>query len=382
MALTPHKTARLIAKYLKNELSPEEATLLEEHLREKEEDRLLLESFKNTGEVQAEIDYIADIDVEAAWKRTKYRKQRSKLWSSMKWIAAAAIIIFGVVILSPILLKKDEGVIADATGKYKNDVLPGSNKAELLLSDGSVIYLNDDINQLQEKDGTSITGGGGEIKYAHSGKSDGQRLFNTLKVPKAGTYRISLADGTKVWLNALSEIYFPVQFDKNERKVSVKGEAYFEVKKDANSPFRVEVDGSTIEVLGTHFNVNAYDSQSATTLLEGKVRVSHRHQQQVLQPGQVANIVNDHIYVNPADIVKATAWKDEIFLFKEDRMDYILKQLSLWYDLEISSDGAQPDGRFSGSVKRNAKLSEVLEMLNFISGASFEIENRNLHVKY
>jgi transmembrane sensor len=382
MPLSHFQRAELIAKFLQNKTSPKEELLLNEHLQQNEKDRELLASFKNTQAVKEELDYINEIDVRQAWKQVKAKRNDHRIQPMFRWLAgAAAIAGIALILLWPKTPAHDPGIIADSSGKYKNDILPGSNKAQLQLSNGEVVELTDNIDSLLEKNGTKIIGKSGELNYTTaSGQPSPEILYNTLRVPKAGTYRIILPDGSKVWMNALSELRYPIQFAGHERRVKLKGEAYFEINKDFKRPFKVDVDEASVEVLGTHFNVSAYDVNMTTTLLEGRVKVNYKQHESILKPGQEAFIAENALNIQQADLDKAIAWKENIFYFKEDGIENIMEQMARWYDLEIIYEGKIPAATFSGSINRNAKLSEVLELLSFTSGYKFDIVERKLKV--
>ncbi len=374
--------APIITKYLRNELTSEEEKILQQWLCEKESNRELLESFRDAKPIQKEIEFIDRLDVDAAWSRARERRKGVVIKRLIRYSSYAAAIV--LLIMGWLLWKapqKSYRVVKNAE-KSRNDVLPGGNKAELLLSDGRRITLNEAVNHLKEQDGTEITGKSGGVSYDNKVPGSEKIIFNTLLVPKAGTYQITLPDGTRVWINALSQLKFPVQFAGKERKVYLQGEAYFEVSKDASKPFRVEINGAEIEVLGTHFNVNAYTSATSTTLLEGAVKVISNKETQILNPGQQAVVSENGILLGQADIAKAIAWKKGDFYFRSDRITDIMQQLARWYDLTIEYEGKIPNKRYSGSISRNVNLSEVLEMLQFVSKAHFEIGQHKVSVSF
>jgi len=375
--------AQLMTKYFRESLTEEEKNDLQHWIEEDPENNQLLESFRKTEDVQQEINFIGTLDIDGAWKRLQEERKQKKLKRVIRYIGYAAAVILlvlpGLWLMLPTKQLNPEGILQ--SNHFKRDILPGGKKAMLILSDGQTIGLGK-LNNLSEKNGAHIIDAEGEIKYGQSPLKTKELIYNTLVVPKAGTYHLTLADGTKVWLNALSKIRFPVQFDRHNRKVYLEGEAYFEVAKDSNRPFSVEVNGSTIEVLGTSFNINSYKPTSTTTLVEGSVRVSNGTTQQLLKPGQQAH-VGDDIRVEQADILKVTAWKSGDFYFKSDHIDEIMEQLSRWYDVDVQFAGEVPKSKgYNGSIRRDVNLSEVLQMLNYVSGARFELEGRTVYVQF
>ncbi|HJU45510.1 MAG TPA: FecR domain-containing protein [Chitinophagaceae bacterium] len=272
--------------------------------------------------------------------------------------AAAIILLAGATIA--IVVSSDRRSAksgTDLSKRFKNDVAPGGNKATLTLADGRTIVLDSTQN------GTIATQGGssiiklsnGQIRYDLKGLSQGSVSWNTLSTPRGGTYQITLPDGSKVWLNAESSITYPVAFTGNERRVElVDGEAYFEVAKDSKRPFIVSVDDNMeVEVLGTHFNVNAYEDEEVikTTLVEGKVKVNKSNKSNeslLLIPGQQAkvNIENETITViNDVDTEEAIAWKEGLFYFEDDDIKTVMRQLARWYDVEVEYEGKVPDSK-------------------------------------
>lgn len=247
---------------------------------------------------------------------------------------------------------------------------PKSAKAVITLADGSKLYLDSVGNGTLATQGNSrlVKMNNGQISYeAVSGEVPLEIQYNTLENPRgSNVINMTLADGSKVWLNAGSSVTFPVAFGGNERKVSVSGEAYFEVAKNARQPFRVMIGNETqVEVLGTHFNINAYDDEPVikTTLLEGSVKITRRNDSKILRPGQQA-VSGESITINDrVDIEQVMAWKNGIFNFEGVQLDEFMRQLARWYDLEISYTGAVPKRTFRGKLGRDLNLSEVMEVL-------------------
>jgi Fe2+-dicitrate sensor, membrane component len=262
------------------------------------------------------------------------------------------------------------------------EIAPGGNKAMLTLANGSVIVLDSAANGTIGAQGQArVIKLDGQLKYESAGQSTALQ-YNTVATPKGGQYHIVLSDGTGVWLNAASSIRFPVAFTGNERVVELNGEAYFEVTKNQRRPFKVNVNGSAIEVLGTHFNVNAYNDENAiqTTLLEGKVKVVHQQTSAILQPGQQAVYTQDApISVKTVDTEAAIAWKNGLFWFDNVDLRTIMRQLERWYQVEVEFKGTIPNRRFAGQVSRDAGLTQVLKILE-LSKVHFTLEGNKLTV--
>lgn len=381
MSEVPYDIAQQMFRYLRNELSEKEEQDFLVAIRDNPRYMHVLESYRNGRQVQAELDFIQNLDIDEAWEKVNPNPQ-IPVSRRPTWWAIAASLVF--LLLSGFWVWRYQQPDVHQSIIASQDILPATDKAQLILSDGRSIALQQDIQeQLTEADGTSIIREGGLLTY-HSDlpSKDEPLIYNTLRVPKAGTFRLVLPDGSTVWLNANSELRFPVHFSNQERRIFLKGEAYFEVAKEAHRPFKVQVEGTEVEVLGTHFNVRAYGPQVATTLLEGSVKVEHAQQSVLLVPGQQANSLAHNIQVLPADITKAVAWKDHIFYFKQDRITDIMEEISRWYDVEVVYDGALHDQRYTGSIHRNAKLSEVLDLISFTSAVEFKISGRRVIMKF
>jgi transmembrane sensor len=280
-------------------------------------------------------------------------------------IAAMLLVTTGVYFLRPV--KTDEVIQRAASADFKQ------NKLMLKLSDGKIVYLDKEVKSLKENDGAEVLIGQNSISY-HKVRPGKLFAKNVLNVPTGKTYKVTLADGTAVWLNNVSQLTFPVAFNQAEdRVVELKGEAYFEVFHDASRPFKVKANGAEITVLGTKFNVNTFrKGKVATTLLEGSVKIASRQAIRLLKPGQEAIDDQGNISVSKADLQKAIAWKNGYFQFRQDEIQPILEQIARWYNIEVKYSGAIAPGlHFSGKVPRSESLDGVLVMLTDITGLKF-----------
>lgn len=301
------------------------------------------------------------------------------------WKVAAMLILVTSVGAYFYFDKMSERQIAttNTARKSKNDIAPGGNKAILTLSDGSAIVLDSaSKGTLAQQGSTKILKlDDGKLSYeATAGSSE--VLYNTISTPRGGQYQLELPDGSKVWLNAASSLRFPTAFSGNERNVELTGEGYFEIAKNANKPFHVMVNDMTVEVLGTHFNVNAYDDEETvkTTLLEGLVKINAATASNELKPGQQAQVdKKKNIKVVNADVDEAVAWKNGFFTFSNADLPTVLRQLSRWYDVQITYEGAIPQRQFKGEMQRDLNLSEVLKILE-TNNVHFKIVDKRLMV--
>ncbi|WP_168208707.1 FecR family protein [Chitinophaga sp. XS-30] len=263
------------------------------------------------------------------------------------------------------------------------DVAPGGTKAILTLQDGSAIPLDSTGRQSIRQGRSTVLQQGGQLQYDVQGKAD-VILHNTLTTPRGGQFRIILPDGSKVWLNAASSIRYPTAFAGKERLVEVSGEVYFEIAPDAQMPFVVKMQqGNRVEVLGTHFNLNAYTDEPAiqTTLLEGAVRVSNATGNAVLSPGQQALVSPDNsIRVVPhRNAAQVVAWKDGLFNFEGATLEDVMRQLARWYDIDIVYEKGIPPIGFGGKIERDLTLTGVLKVLQ-TAGVHFRLEGKRLVV--
>lgn len=312
----------------------------------------------------------------------------------MAWWAAAAILIvavaIGFLVTSSKNEKQDSAVIKNES--IKNDLAPGGNKAILTLADGTSIVLDSASEGALAQQGTSniVKLANGKIAYETLGTSVREVLMNTMSTPRGGQYKLRLPDGTDVWLNAASSITYPTAFINGERNVSVTGEVYFEVAKDKSKPFHVTVkSGSSdmkIEVLGTHFNINAYDDESSikTTLLEGSVKVALGAESSLLKPGQQSVVqqnksTNNIAVLSNVNLDEVIAWKDGYFQFNRADIKTVMRQIARWYDVEVVYEGAIPKDKFVGDLPMDANASQVLRTLEKVQ-VHFRIEGKKIIV--
>ncbi|MBC9914904.1 FecR domain-containing protein [Chitinophaga varians] len=381
--------AALILRCLRGEATSAEQQQLQTWLAADPRHEALYRSLQDPEQLAAGIAFQETIDVQADWEAVQARVSpapavRKPIWIKLAaWTSAAAAVITGVVLLYPRPDKPtDTRIIADQSHTFHNDVLPGGNQAVLQLGNGKTVALGTQGgNTITEADGTTIRRGDGSLVYADAGDSTTAGLYNTLTTNRAGQYQLTLEDGTRVWLNAASSLTFPVHFTGAERKVTLTGEGYFEVAANAHQPFKVAVNGVDVLVLGTQFNIGAYDHTVKTTLVSGAVKVQLPGKRSwQLTPGQQANVAHEQVSITYADTEKAIAWKEGIFYFKDDDFRDIMEQVARWYDLELEFKGPLPARKISGNISRQARLSQVLEMLNYVSGAHFDIQGRKVSV--
>jgi transmembrane sensor len=266
---------------------------------------------------------------------------------------------------------------------------PGGNKALLILADGSKISLADAANgRLSRQGGITVTKTrDGQLVYEAQSVEGGadSTAFNTIETPKGGQYQVRLPDGTIVWLNAASSLRYPIAFTGHERKVQLKGEAYFEVAKNPLMPFRVLSNAQLVEVLGTHFNINSYQDEPGikTTLLEGSVSISNLRSNRtvLLKPGQQSSSnANGTVAVADVNPEQYIAWKNGKFIFTDANIQSIMRQVSRWYNVDIEYRGDISKEKFGGSTSRFTNVAELLEILQLTDQVHFEVQGRRIIV--
>lgn len=312
------------------------------------------------------------------------KKPQPKIWSR---IAAAAAVLLFIAAGTYFYRTAYQPVPPQKTPSYVQDIPAGGNKAILTLANGEKVILTDvGEGKIAEQAGISIRKTAeGQLIYSidpsNAQNANASITYNTIETPKGGQYQINLPDGTRVWLNSSSALKYPTRFVAKERRVELKGEGYFEVARDLGKPFRVMSNQQEVEVLGTHFNVNAYPDENGirTTLLEGSVKVRESGHLALLKPGEQALLRGNRMTVDQVDTEMAIAWKEGYFMFKNASLQTLMRQMSRWYDVEVTYVGEIPPTLFSGKVYRNTSLAQALEILSF-SKVNFKIEGKKMSI--
>ncbi len=266
-------------------------------------------------------------------------------------------------------------------------IRPGGNRAMLLLADGSHIALTDAKEGSLATQGATrvVKPGDGRLVYlARQDDENDTSKYNTVSTPRGGQYQVTLSDGSRVWLNAASSITFPARFGRSGRHVSVRGEAYFEVSPDSRRPFSVSYSGQSVEVLGTSFDIKDYGDEPGTsaTLIEGRVRVRSNSKAVTIGPGEAAITDKDGgaLNVQTADGKKETAWTRGEFVFVNENIGSVMRQISRWYDVDVSYEGVMTGKDFSGSISRFSEVDKVLNTLQLTGIIHFKIQGRRIMV--
>jgi ferric-dicitrate binding protein FerR (iron transport regulator) len=363
----------LYERYLADRLTPDEAgafldaigkddNMLPEHL-----DVLLREkSFRGTGDPEREERLFRQI-----MEKDKAKVRRMPV----RWLAAASVLLL---LLAGSFVWVRQVKQQQIAAQFVEDAQPGKQGAVLTLADGKQVTLDSLGNgTIATQSGTRLLLNNGRLSY-NNDKNDVSVSYNTLSTARGRQFQLVLPDGSKVWLNAASSVRYPVAFSGTERTVEISGEAYFEIAADASMPFRVKInETTTVEVLGTRFNINAYREEKGihTTLSEGAVRVKMGNLSAVLAPGQQAIIQSDIQVIRNANIDQALAWKEGLFNFQDMPFDEVMRQLSRWYDIDVVYENGIPDIKFEGELGRDVSLSKILFFLSKVD-VHYRIEDR------
>lgn len=382
--------AQLLQKHLQGSLTEAEAQLLEEWKNRAAANQRFFDALQNDEQLSSWIAEDHPDQLRQSGERL-YAKVLDQLPQlrviplyRQPWfrVAVAACIILMVGIGSWVLFfnkpAKTEQVI---TAQPANDVeAPAITKATITLADGRTVAV-DSLSILTQNNVQLSKTADGKIVY--SGNAE-KLVYNTLTNPRGSkVVDMMLGDGSRVWLNAGSSVTYPVAFIGNERKVVITGEAYFEITHDAEKPFYVSKGNMSVQVLGTKFNVNAYDDEPdvRVTLLEGSVNVAIQQAQgnnnQLLRPGQQARVANSIKVISSIDVDEVMAWKEGYFKFNRADVKTIMRQLARWYDLEISYAGEIPRREFGGEMQRDLPLSGMLRLLEK-GNLHFKVEGKHL----
>lgn len=382
----------LLEQYITETAIPSETEELLKTIAELKDDSLVKEKMFelwNSG-------HFGDKDPQTSWSTIAATLAdapvpiKKRLW--FRLVAAVIIAVFSVVAYMLLYPKKKELIAETKPAIPSLKLVPGSDKALLTLANGEQIVL-DSLNtgSFTQQGNTRIRKSAkGQLEYFPDGQTTDAVLYNIISTPRGGQYQVTLSDGSRVWLNATSSLKFPVLFYGNSREVQLEGEAYFEINADAEKPFIVSVNGASIRVTGTSFNVNAYKDETAlkTTLLTGKVEISKGNSSKNMLPGQQAQIAQDDQQASPeinlqmADVDAVIAWKNGRFIFRGDNIQAVMRQLARWYDADISFDENVTREEFVGVINRSRydDIFDILAMLEKTGTVSFDVKGNQIKV--
>ena len=366
------RIGEIIYKTLQGGDDEEERALLEAWLSESEEHRRLFDACRQEGyweERQAEHRLF---EVEKGYRRFLTRKARLERRRSIKrWSAVAAGVCLAAGIAWTVWSREE--TVEEKTPLAVQQIAPGRSVATLTLADGRQIVLGDSLPTKVKEASAEIHIQGHELNYSTQATAEAP-VYNRVSTPRGGEYQLVLGDGTRVSLNAQSELRYPVTFGGKTREVQLVGEAYFEVAPDAEHPFIVKTDGMNIRVLGTSFNVCAYrEGQTQATLVEGKVKVWTGKQEHVLAPGQqLCKDKNGQVDIREVDVSNYTAWRNKRFVFEDEALEEVLYKLERWYNVTffIQNEAAR-ELRFTGDLPKYENLDKVLKKLELVTYIRF-----------
>lgn len=383
----PHHIAKILSKAHFSEWTAQENAQIREWLSEDERNQEVLDAVLRKDDVSKDLLLLQSFDTALAWDKHKTLisigsapETRIPMYNKkfFLYLVASITVVIGIVFFNIQNASIDQ--------KYPiASIQPGANQATLKLADGTVVPLSKDENGVLMNNGLTYEDG---IKVA--GIENTSFSSFEMTTPRGGQFRMTLPDGTKVWLNAETRLAY--REDNDERSVEMDGEAYFEVKRklknDKNpsrglKPFYVKTSKQEIAVLGTHFNVKSYkeDAKSYTTLVEGSVRVRTDKEELLLIPGEQGVVQHSSVNKTPVDVSTVLAWKEGSFVFNSERLDEILKQVGRWYDVDfIIEDDKLKGERFEAMVPRFGQLKELLELLQKTEKIKFRYEDRKIYV--
>jgi ferric-dicitrate binding protein FerR (iron transport regulator) len=378
--MNPEQLESLVEKYTNGSATPDEKELLNQWFRNEQVKEFSWDAEFADEEARIKAELLNNIR-----QRIKEKRPPSRLvkLSTILSAAAAVILVLGAAIY--LMLPAPKPPAKQLTEALKNDALPGTNGAVLTLAGGQKIELGKSADVAAIQSDNRIKGvSDSTLVYHNVRERPGiAATYNTLTVPNGNQFSVVLPDGTKVWMNAGSSLYYPTRFEGSERHVKLTGEAYFEVVHNPEAPFKVEVRGQTITDLGTEFNINGYTDEPITTvtLVAGKVRVGNNVSSVLLQPGHKAEVneKTNNIVVGEADLESAIAWKSGLFHFDHVKLDAALRQIARWYNLQVIYAGAIPDVFIDGEIYRDVKASQLFAILKQLN-VHFTIEDNKLIV--
>ncbi len=391
MSFSKEDIISLINSYQQNTISDEGIKQLENWLAENEKNADEFANYLALLKASGAISSFTQIKTEEAWSRiigtTSNTKKQSKTSKIHLWLPYAAAVVLICVIGYLMMDQVEKDYNFDRNYNFAEISTIGSKKAVLILNNGNAMNLDENLDSLiAEVDGTLIKNDASNSLTYNKRKSEQSKLiYNQISIPRGGEYSLTLADGTKVWLNSESTLKYPVQFVGKIRKVELTGEAYFEVAHNRVKPFIVESHGTEVKVLGTKFNVSSYSDEEdiTTTLVEGSVQVSSFGSSELLVPGYQAVVKkgSSQFQVNKVNADLYTSWINGVFQFKDQSLEEICHQLSRWYNVEFFfTENKYRELRFAGAAKKNRPLDFTLEMIEKMADVKFAIKGNKIIV--
>lgn len=362
----------------KEKLSPDEEAMFDTWMKEEGNRKKYYELRRIRSAIYAH-RMSKKLNSEEEWDKLSQRLRPHR--RSLRFLPyAAAVLVVGLGIALGILNKRPQ--VVPPVLPMSQQVVPGQKQAVLTLSTGQQVILSDSLSPMMEKNGTTIQNTGSQLVYNQSDTSD-ILVYNTVTVPRGGEYKLTLSDGSVVWVNSESEITYPVTFSTKQREISLKGEAFFEIKKDNNRPFIVRTHQFDIRVTGTQFNVRSYPEDIASaTLAQGSIQLEESNHITPLEPGQQASLINGKIQVRDIDLEEAIAWRYEAFCFKHRPLESLLNEIARWYDIEIFYQNNEVRSyHFTAWFRRSTPIQELMGILEKTEQIKLELKGKTLTVR-
>ena len=371
----------MVNLYLAGKISPEQMTELTEWQKEYP---IISQWLENKDQKESEVatkyqQYIVN-DVLSDWDQIKAKKSQQRIRKVKQGLLVAASLLL-LISIGFWLIPEPSVYSQEIVRVQDSPVEPAKKQARLILSDGSTIGLGQQEDLIIEEGDLKMKVEDRALNY--TSLSTKQVYYHKIEVPRGGTYFLQLADGTKVWLNAESEMEFPTAFNGAERGVNLNGEAYFEVAKNPSKPFLVKVNGTIVEAVGTAFNINTHWKlgQVKTILTEGKIKVSEGNTEKFVNEGYASVTGSGSINIEKADLEEALAWKDGYFYFNGKNLKEIMEEISRWYNVDLKFKINVSKDTYKGGIKRTESIESVCRMLEGLSGFQLEVKNRTLLVQ-
>lgn len=379
----------IIWKKINSKLTPKEEKAFNNWLNSDTSHKIFFEKifyYQQTGEVKDK----HDLNIIKAWKTVEPHLHQQKKRILPDWVKIAASVAATVfIMLSVYYLSVNKTDTTNTLATNEMVIPPGTSKARLIFDDGETVDLTEGRDFHGDVEGTKISNKGNQITYSSSDNLTAELKYNTLEIPRGAEYFVILSDSTKIWLNSDSRLRYPVNFIENERRVELTGEAYFEVSKNPQKPFKVITAGQVVEVLGTEFNISSYEQEDLvyTTLVEGKVKVFNQNNpdlSQNLVPGYQTYMFREtgDISIRKVNVKEFTAWKDGTFIFNKRSLADIMNTISRWYDIKVVFENdATKKIMFTGEIKRYENLDQMLHLIENTQEVKFEKVNDEIRIK-
>lgn len=394
-----YEIALLIVRLIEGKITEYEKSKLDLWISESKENKQLFEKWTNPAFLEKQMNSWDETQMEERWKNLRAEISEAQGFSefrgrrNIRRVFRYAAIFIGILLFSYAVLnigkREERRSIAEQPA---NQIVPLGNVAQLVLGNGQIVNLGNNPGEtITEKDGTTVHNRNEMLEYVAPANKEivHEVVYNTLMVPLGGEYKITLSDGTKVWLNAASSLKYPTHFEGKERKVILTGEGYFEVTHDKEKPFKVQTGSSTIRVLGTKFNVMSYadEAKEKIVLAEGSVLVEQEmngiKNEVMLKPGYGAIIEkrDGNIYTGKVNLDAELGWKDDLFVFDNETLSSIMKRMARWYNVSVKyEDNVDTSLHFTGRIRRFGDIRDVFHLISMTNRVKFEVNNREVNV--